>query len=312
MSFSDGNFGARVLGAAGPSVVQFSTINDLITASQGGLAPGYYEVTTVPDYHPQHPRIITYWDGATFEPQISTGFESRPTLANERFVWDAIEQKWRQKLFVDSPANHMRNLIGQEIIANKINSTLNIATAHIVKEGAWESTLSSTSSAIFFGDGRILDSSQNITLMFAGRYRGKTSASTSVVCIGVGIGATNDFIGIYSEIGSDVNWHGALLGPGPYLVGPAARVADGDVVLLTYNETTKETTIWVNGVKYGPSSIGTLSLTSNRQLGFNGLENSRFGNFDNGFALWSNDLLDDTAAAAWTAWLQDRYSIPVL
>ena len=311
MSWFDDGW-VRKKGIAGPSVTQYATVAELITASQGSLAPGYYEVTAVPAYHPQYPRIITYWDGAAFEPQISTGFESRPSLANERFVWDAIEQKWRQKLSVGTRVNHLRNLIGEEIIANKINTATNIANSHVVKAAAWESTLPSTSSALFFGDGTVLDSAQNITLMFAGRYRGKTSASASVIGIGVGVQSTNDFIGIYSEIGDVVKWHGALLGSGPYVVGPDVRTTEGDVVLLTYNETSKQTTIWVNGVKYGPSSIGTLGLTSGRQLGFNGLENSRFGNFDNGFALWSNDLLDDTAAAAWTAWLQDRYGIPEL
>lgn len=61
MSFSDGNFGGRVIGATGPLVVQFATINDLITASQGSLTPGYYEVPG---------EWITHWNGAVFSPGV--------------------------------------------------------------------------------------------------------------------------------------------------------------------------------------------------------------------------------------------------
>lgn len=53
-------------GTAGPSVTQYATVAELITASQGGLAPGYYEVPGV---------WVTYWDGAVFSPTYD---ETRP------------------------------------------------------------------------------------------------------------------------------------------------------------------------------------------------------------------------------------------
>lgn len=58
---SDGSFIARK-GTAAPSVTQYATVAELITASQGGLAPGYYEVVG---------EWITYWDGAVFAPEYS-------------------------------------------------------------------------------------------------------------------------------------------------------------------------------------------------------------------------------------------------
>lgn len=67
MSFSDGNFGARVLGAAGPSVTQYATVAELITASQGSLAEGYYEVPGV---------WVTFWNGEIFSPPYSISVPS--------------------------------------------------------------------------------------------------------------------------------------------------------------------------------------------------------------------------------------------
>jgi len=45
----------------GPGVVAFATVSELLTASQGVLASGYYEVVG---------EWITYWDGATFAPEL--------------------------------------------------------------------------------------------------------------------------------------------------------------------------------------------------------------------------------------------------
>lgn len=56
-------------GPDGPSVTQYATVAELIAASEGALAPGYYEVAGV---------VVTYWNGTEFsnfpiaQPKIQT------------------------------------------------------------------------------------------------------------------------------------------------------------------------------------------------------------------------------------------------
>lgn len=71
MPFRGKSFKGKVSGGAcppcPPGVTPYASIADLVTASQGSLAPGYYEVVG---------EWITYWDGAAFTPEYV--FEQTP------------------------------------------------------------------------------------------------------------------------------------------------------------------------------------------------------------------------------------------
>lgn len=60
----DGWSQRRILrgGSSALGVTQYAALSELITASEGSLAAGYYEVLTSTG------RVLTYWDGAGFDP----------------------------------------------------------------------------------------------------------------------------------------------------------------------------------------------------------------------------------------------------
>lgn len=63
VGWSDEGWGTKKAGGGGTGVTEYATIAELVTASEGSLAPGYYEV---PSDWPG--PWATKWDGAVFSP----------------------------------------------------------------------------------------------------------------------------------------------------------------------------------------------------------------------------------------------------
>lgn len=252
-------------------------------------------------------RIVRGGGGSTPD----TGFSGRPALTGEAFVWDAKEHAARYGLAVDDRTTVLPNLLNSaNALVTRVFDVTDIASATKVTAGLWETRIPDTSGNQIIGDALIVDAGADITMIFAGRYLAKTAADTSASAFSVGAQATNQLIGLWPNVSGDESWHSAIWAGG-VLKGAAARKVDGDVVLLSYDHAASTVTLWVNGTKYGPAA-GVCNLPPSRRLSFCGVDNTRFGNFDHGYAAIANTTLDDTAAAAWTAWLQERYSIPAL
>jgi hypothetical protein len=130
-----------------------------------------------------------------------------------------------------------------------------------------------------------------------------------MIACGVGALSANQFLGAYCNVSSTPSWLGAVFG-GVTVAGAAPR-ASGDVVIVSYTHATGTLNLWVNGVKTSVGG-GALALPSVKKYGIGGFGGTRFGQMDVGFFQCANATIDDTAAAAWTTWLQDRYGIPEL
>ena len=59
VGWSDEGWGTKKGGSGGPGVTEYASVSELVTASEGSLAPVYYEVVG---------EWITYWDGSAFSP----------------------------------------------------------------------------------------------------------------------------------------------------------------------------------------------------------------------------------------------------
>lgn len=296
------------LEAPGPGVTSYATIADLITASKGSLDPGYYEVTTVPDYHPQHPRIITYWDGASFEPQISTGFEDRPDTTSEVWVFDAKEERFRTKR-QDGEKYYGSKTLGAgdlTLVKTPYQEPDNILPTW---DGEKLVTHPTDRRARFYADNHGLGGTPNCTLIFAGKCPGPFGGYA--VAINLGVNSTSRWLAIGPSSASTYTWIVTYFASENSLA-TVPRATDGDVAIVTYDHGAAQVIAWINGVKFGPfskslvldGSISFLNSLANTTEGIDGSE-AYFGRI-------SGNVFSDADAAAWTAWLQDRYSIPEL
>ena len=304
---------ALLEGGGGPSVTQYATVAELITASQGGLAEGYYEVTTVPEYHPQYPRIITYWDGATFEPQISTGFEDRPALAEERFVWDAREHAFR----VVAPNRITTELVSQVQESNPLvvcsgSAGNSSGCVYTFSSATMQYNMGASTGALFVfaGSGAPkVGADDTFTMMFAGNFSRQYTAST-ITTLGC-IGRSTERMTLRTRSSSVPVFEGYVRGT--TLTHSAVPRVEGDVVIMAYTQSTNELAIWVNGVRESTTVGTTLNVSTNQFIiGNEPTSSSTISRPLLSFGACAQTFIDDTAAAEWTAWLQDRYGIPEL
>lgn len=324
----------------GAGVTEYDTIAELVTASEGSLAPGYYEVLTVPATHPQSPRVLTYWDGAQFAPQISTGYESCPIdLDGKGWAWDALEANFRANVPIGIHT-HMRNLAGSnEPIASYMISSSDYGTMNLSVQAQadyWRVIHTNTTSALSWGE--VLTTSGAVgppvvdgshLLVFAGKLGASLSVNQSVpVWVGrYTSGSSRRGICIQSrgDSGSGVSdeW-GFHLAMGSsaantdygYATGILPR-AEGDVVILHYDKQELEARIWVNGVSSGVIAVTeSIGFVANSLVGIGNAETTgKRGNYDYNYWACANvptAEFTDTKADELTAWLQARYSIPPL
>jgi len=287
----------------GSGVTEYATLAALITASEGTLAAGYYEVTeTPPVTHPLYPRIVTYWDGADFEPQISSGFESRPG-ADTGVTYDFLEDSFRRHRAVGEIFTGETSLTSALAIGVR---KLGIGNQNTYKAGALN--LWGTNAPQHGVTAPNLAAGTK-TIIFAGKSLGLAVGTKAIAGIGGEFGF--GWFTLCDVRSSAAVWDVSYYG-GDFNTGVARR-AGGDVVIAHYNHGANTTTLWINGAKYTESR--TLNILANSPIGFGNSPSNSFSwdlEADVQYLSVSSLAMDDTAAAAWTAWLQDRYGIPTL
>lgn len=300
---------AQAIVVEGGDPETYASIAALVTASEGSLAAGYYQVTAgVPVTHPQYPRVLTYWDGATFEPQISTGWEFRPTLPGEYCVWDALENQFRARPAVDQLVNYLANALDPAATAGMFGvsgSRMDTYFRNAECEISEDDTSQSNRFRYQSGDLKPTEG----TIILSGSDLGSAGGANTAIAA-VGSTTTSRGFAIFNRLSSANVW-----GIGWWAASDASAVAPraaGDVVILGYSATGYD--FWVNGVKILTRNSGISVDTLPRDaliLGDNGGTFSTQGGTIS-FAGFADQQIDDAGAAAWYAWLRPRYSIPVL
>jgi hypothetical protein len=291
----------------GAGVTEYATLAELITASEGSLAEGYYTVAeTPPVTHPLYPKIVTYWDGLAFEPQISTGFEARPYTSDEIFVWCGIEAKFRAKPVVGNYANRLKDL--QSSIDLATASGQPFGTRIQDQDGYIAIDYGTADSDILVKTATGLSAAR--TIILAGNLSQSAFAAAEAIA-GVGPSAAANGFAIFNVSGGVIKWNiGWWLGSDDSVVVP--RGTTEDVAILTCNASGYR--FWVNGTEILSRSGLTRDVEGEIKLGHARVPSPtyRSGATKVRFVRFSDELIDDTDAAAWTAWLQDRYGIPTL
>lgn len=286
----------------------YASIAALVTASEGGLAAGYYQVTAgVPVTHPQYPRVLTYWDGATFEPQISTGFESRPSLAGEIFCWDALESAYRYSTINDIQFVELPDML-DGLAASCLSAPVNRNNMPWWRSSELSFEVGSHTTYLQRFDGTIGYNTGTICL--AGTDFGAASIAFNQVLAGCGSTAGNAGISIFNYASGVSRWN-----IGWWSLSDTSAVApraEGDVVILSWDATSYD--LWVNGAKILTRTTGMLLSIAQRLLTVAGADGHGYDTHGVKFSFvdYSTTRLDATAAATWTTWLQARYSIPPL
>jgi hypothetical protein len=192
-----------------------------------------------------------------------------------------------------------------EGLSNPTGSNLNTffrgAICEVVDEGA-----SAADAFQYFNVGS--DPTAGTIVLAGSDLRGAATANS--VIAGVGSTAADLGISIFNWAASSEQW-----GVGWWSASDNSAVAPrstGDVVILSYDATSYD--LWVNGTKLLTRTTAmTIAVQPRRALIFadqSGVYNSHGGKIS--FVDFSSTRIDDTAAAAWTAWLQARYGIPTL
>jgi hypothetical protein len=293
----------------GSGVTEYATLAELITASEGSLAEGYYTVTeTPPVTHPLYPKIVTYWDGAAFEPQISTGFEDRPVLAGELFAWDALESHYTLPDLDDSRFMTLPDLLSYDA-AFSLVAPIDLVASPWWRDSEMSLEAETQVTHVTRNDGAT--SYNTGTMIFAGSDFVTSRTSAFQVLAGMGDTNANNGLSILNFASGvsewSVGWWAAndLAGVGP-------RVSGGDIVILSWNATSYD--FWVNGTKLLTRSSGMSLTIADRKMTIGGdfARSYLTAGVKFSFAEYATSRIGDTEAAAWTAWLQGRYGIPTL
>jgi hypothetical protein len=298
----------------GSGVTEYATLAELITASEGSLAEGYYTVTeTPPVTHPLYPKIVTYWDGTDFEPQISTGFEAHPTYPERTpFVWDSLEHAFRDRTYREGaeffhlqPTDGWIIPYGTASVSGSVNPVL--ANKRLQRNGFFNQTWLSFGFPEPWKDEA---SSHANTLIFVGVATNANASSSVNTVLQVGTNSSRQALGLHNRQGSTLTW--AITDRSEVWDTTVAPRAEGDVVIVT-SDGSVGYAVWVNGAKYSYTAAGSASGTgTTRNLQIGNAAGTEISRPECAFILGANREMDDTAAAAWTAWLQTRYGIPTL
>lgn len=206
---SDGSFIARK-GTAGPSVTQYATVAELITASQGSLEPGYYEVPGV---------WVTFWNGSTFSPPAPDAVQLDYTV----HLPDLVTPETKLLIGPGQKFPALRDFSGTIPDSSFADVTLPDADARGIYSGASRVTQRFG----FFADLLILG---DVALQFAFSCLSEISGNVSVIDMGesgeteavnypYNVDATQLGVRYDSEHGAGANSEASWRMPGRYQVG---------------------------------------------------------------------------------------------